>query len=721
MRMRGVRIKSIGHLVMVLSLSYSLISSTMDLRNRLALVEREVIGMKGGTGFPAQEQSLGELATKDRKSKAGVLQPCDHGARTPLSLSDLHEQRAAFDGQVPFAAQSNNLSRGLEAPRGVAQAEYCCRDVDSASPYTKSFKRIEGPELTDLRDAEPRYLYTASIDRYYEHLIDQLMEKSQVMPGLGYDVVAFEACEYNRTRLFTERLRSRRVVGSPNEIPETDDERDGASDIDRPEFKKIAPQVQGVEEEFDSGSKLYNRVITKSKSWDFQSPNTRSLDAFGSANNWTAVQSHFQPYVSYGLERDSRPQKIEAVHLDEVQNTLLDPDTLVLEYFLGEIHSYLWVVGETSIRSYILPGRDQIEREVHRFYAELTSGVVARESAIGFGDSQRGVGNLANARNQLSRTLLGPTANDIGSKRLVIIPDGALHYVPFAALTKPGTKELLVASNELINLPSLAVLRELRAERSIRRQARKTLAIIADPVVDSGDPRLLDPDVRLRRDRHVQKSLTSENSSLVGTQRSAPDSGWIHLTRLVFAAEEAKALSELVPKDEQLLATGLTANRQLVTGTELAQYRIVHFATHSLLDPRDPFGSSLVLSRFDQDGHPHDGLLRLKDIYHMKLSADLVVLSACRTALGTDVKGEGFIGLTQGFIYAGATRLISTLWSADDAASAELMDRFYRKFLGPEKLSVAAALREAQKSMSLDPRWEDPYFWAGFVLEGDWN
>jgi CHAT domain-containing protein len=153
---------------------------------------------------------------------------------------------------------------------------------------------------------------------------------------------------------------------------------------------------------------------------------------------------------------------------------------------------------------------------------------------------------------------------------------------------------------------------------------------------------------------------------------------------------------------------------------ELDQYRIVHFATHGIINNYHPELSGIVLSLVDAKGQPQNGFLRLYDLYNLKLSADLVVLSACQTALGKEIRGEGLVGLTRGFMYAGAPRVIASLWQIDDRASAEFMKRFYGALLG-QKLRPAAALRAAQVSMSKDPRWHQPHYWAAFTLQGEWK
>ena len=177
----------------------------------------------------------------------------------------------------------------------------------------------------------------------------------------------------------------------------------------------------------------------------------------------------------------------------------------------------------------------------------------------------------------------------------------------------------------------------------------------------------------------------------------------------------------VIPRGTGLEALGFKANRATATDPALGQYRVVHFATHSLFNDEYPELSGIVLSLYDERGRPQeDGFLRLQDIYNLKLSADLVVLSACRTGLGKNIRGEGLIGLTRGFMYAGASRVVASLWKVDDEATAELMKRFYQHFFR-DGMTPAASLRAAQDSMRTQRRWRAPYYWAGFVLYGEWK
>ncbi len=164
---------------------------------------------------------------------------------------------------------------------------------------------------------------------------------------------------------------------------------------------------------------------------------------------------------------------------------------------------------------------------------------------------------------------------------------------------------------------------------------------------------------------------------------------------------------------------GAEATRERALGRALYDYRFLHFATHGIVNHEVSSLSTLVLSLVDGAGRPRDGFVLLPDVYDMTLNADVVVLSGCQTALGKDVRGEGPIGLARAFMYAGAPRVVASLWQVDDLATAELMKRFYRGML-VGGLTPAAALRAAQRELAGTRRWRSPYFWAPFVLQGDW-
>src|SRR5882724_1213920 len=381
--------------------------------------------------------------------------------------------------------------------------------------------------------------------------------------------------------------------------------------------------------------------------------------------------------------------------LREIQ-ALLDDRTLLLEYQLGEPRSFLWLVGPTSLVSFELPGRAKIEslaRQVHGLFQQSgrrrTDGQAAQQSELALG-----------------RLLLGQVAGRLGEKRLLIAAHDALQLVPFAALPDVTTgAEIgggeepapLVLRHEVVEIASLSVLAILRGRRLGRPSSPGLLALFGDPVTDLADPRL----------RGLPGVGAVRQLSPLGDFPPSPH-----------ASEEAAAILGLARGGEVLQALGFAATRERALGGDLRRFRILHFAAHGILDATHPDLSALVLSRFDSLGRPRDGSLRAKDLYALDVPADLVVLSACQTALGREVHGEGLVGLPQGFLSAGAARVLVSLWNVRDSSTAELMKRFYSGLLA-RHLSPAAALREAQVALWRDPRWHAPYHWAGFVLQGE--
>jgi CHAT domain-containing protein len=254
----------------------------------------------------------------------------------------------------------------------------------------------------------------------------------------------------------------------------------------------------------------------------------------------------------------------------------------------------------------------------------------------------------------------------------------------------------------------------LRHDLAGRAPAPKLVAVLSDPVFRTDDPRVR------RASRRTPASGGPPSDLATDVTRAASEAGLDALERLRFSRHEADAIAALAPPGASLKALDFAASRATAMSDSLADYRIVHFAAHGLVNNRNPELSGIALSLVDEAGRPQDGFLRLSDLYNLKLGADLVVLSACQTALGKEVEGEGLVGLTRGFFYAGAPRVIASLWSVRDEATAALMTRFYSTLLRSGK-SPSAALRVAQVSLWRDPRWKSPYYWAGFILQGEWK
>ncbi len=592
------------------------------------------------------------------------------------------------------------------AERDLGQLTEARREIETALGIVESLSA----KVTSL-DLRASYLSTKR--EYYEFYIDILMRLDARQPNAGYAAQAFQASERARSRSLVESLAEARI------------------DIHQGVAAALIARERTIKQQISFKSNRLTKLLGGQHSPEEVDTAQQEIDEL--LRGYAAVEAEIRiknpSYAS--LEQ---PQ---ALGLRDVQSKLLDSDTLLLEYSLGEARSFVWVASPTSITSFDLPQRSVIEAAARRVYELLTvrTKVVANETPP---QKQSRIQQADEAYSQaaatLSEMILRPVASQLGKKRLLVVSDGALQYVPFGALPTPKDEggrmkdeagqqqdlhpsslvlHPLVVDHEIVSLPSASVLAALRNEVTGRQAATKTLAALADPVFGLDDPRI--PRPRPRRAISVQ-----DQSRSADVLRSAEESGLKGFVRLRFSRAEADAIALLVPEGQRFEAVDFDANHATATSAELSQYRIVHFATHGLVNSRHPELSGIVLSLVDQKGQPQNGFLRLYEIYNLKLNADLVVLSACQTALGKEIKGEGLIGLTRGFMYAGAPRVVASLWRIDDRATAELMTRFYRGMLR-DGLRPAAALRAAQVSMWQDRRWAAPHYWAAFTIQGEWK
>ena len=246
------------------------------------------------------------------------------------------------------------------------------------------------------------------------------------------------------------------------------------------------------------------------------------------------------------------------------------------------------------------------------------------------------------------------------------------------------------------------------------------LAILADPIFSADDQRLKTPQKRPISPTNPDLNQLALNRATKTLKKSRAVGNNNQFSQLPGTRQEAQAILALIPKTETTAAFDDQANLNLAINPQLSQYRIIHLATHGVFNGEDPAYSGIILSLVDAKGTPINGFLRLNNIFNLNLPAELVVLSACETGLGQEIKGEGLVGLTRGFMYAGTPRVLVSLWQVDDQATAEMMTRFYKLIL-EKKLPPAQALREAQLQMQTETEWKSPYYWSAFILQGEWR
>jgi len=569
---------------------------------------------------------------------------------------------------------------------------------------------------TNVINPELRLSYFAGSQHYYEFYIDLLMFLHKQHPDAGYEGQALQAAERARARSLLDTLK------------------EANADIRQGVDLTLLQREREIQGRLNARAQSQMQLRSQPHAEVQETAIAEEIQTL--LKDWQQVETEIrQTSPHYAALMQPRP-----LTLKEIQTQVLDPDTVLLEYSLGEERSYVWLVTSSSIVSQELPKRAEIEKAASRLYELLN----ARNKLItGETDEERAVrvakadAEIPAAAGSLSQMVLAPVAGQLGNKKLMIVADDALHFVPFAALpvaigagssttrSRRATR-LLIEDHEIVNLPSASTLAVIRSELAGRRKAPKAVAALADPVFMRNDERVKpggdknETNVPNSANQAARSEKSLDRQLVKATEDTGVASLGLRIPRLPGTRQEAEQIVGMVPTSDRWLALDFAASRETATSAELAQYRYVHFSTHGLLDSVHPELSGLVLSLVNERGEAQDGFLRAHEIFNLKLSPEVVVLSACQTGMGKNVKGEGLVSLTRGFMYAGAPRVLVSLWAVSDWGTTDLMVRFYRGVL-KEDMRPAAALRAAQISLMNDKRWASPYYWASFTLEGEWR
>ena len=628
-------------------------------------------------------------------------------------IARIHERKGDKQKALEFYGEALKLNREVRDPYGqalilvsLARIHKQLNQLETARTYIEEALKISETSRAKVASQDLRASYFASVREQFELYTELLMMLHEKLPSRGFDVVAFEVSERARARSLLETLSE--------------------SSIDI---------RQGVEEALlKSERELLQQISTKTeKRIQLLASNSSPGEAAAIEKDVEALTMQYQQVQ--GQIRATSP-RYEALAQSlpltatAIQRDVLDSQTVLLEYLLGDERSWLWVVTPNSLKAFPLPPRNEIESEVRRVYGSLTErnravpGETIKERTARFAAADV---EFKKSADKLSRMILFPALDELRAKRLVIVADGALHYIPFAALPDPSASSStaqkqppLIVNHEVVSLASASTLARMRDQLRERQKAPKTVAVFADPVFNKIDARVESNVANPRRKPGGEKPGIDSDFVARRALRSFADGGGQPFERLPFSRREGKAIVDMAPAGEATLVMDFAASRASVTSASLAQYRIIHLATHGLLNSDYPELSGIVLSLVDQNGREQAGFLDLGEIYKLKLAADLVVLSACQTALGREIKGEGLIGLTRGFMHAGAPRVVASLWQVDDAATANLMREFYKAML-VEGMRPAEALRAAQMRTWSNDQELSPYYWAAFTLQGEWR
>jgi CHAT domain-containing protein len=573
-----------------------------------------------------------------RSTEADVL---DHMG---VALTFLHRPEEAVESHSRALEIRRSIGRWAQ-PFSLSHRAYALEALGRNAEASQDMR-----EVIDILERGRRNLSTkrfraslfAGMAGHYEHAVNVLMQTHD-------DLGAFSMSERARARLTLDAVR------------------EALARADSAEDASVFEREDALRDELDR--------------------RRRNIDADTASLERELHEVEVEIRRRYPTLADAR--NADALGAEEIRAELLDHRTAVVEYFMGREKSFVFVLTRDAITSYPLPPRATIEDAAVRLHTLLSQG-----------DQRAKRHELEAALASLSSIIIKPVPPKI--ERLIIVPDGALFYVPFVALRGGERFEMVMA-------PSASTLVMLRRREATHSEADANVAIFADPVFSANDPRVAagasPAGGRKRPPLHDDDLL-----------RSAHESGLKDLRRLPATRDEANAIAALV-RGPARKALDFDASRDAVLRESLGRYRVVHFATHALVNAQHPDLSGIVLSLVDRRGKSVDGFLRVHDLYRLDGAGQLVVLSACRTATGKELRGEGIVGLVSGFMNAGTPRVVASYWDVRDQPTAELMKRFYRAmFTGG--MTPAGALRAAQRSMRADPRWRSPANWAAFALYG---
>jgi CHAT domain-containing protein len=630
---------------------------------------------------------LGANSAQRANTKIEIARALERLGRVPEAL-DTYREAASLSHSIA------SMRAEADARYHIARLETAEGRLDSALPEIEQSVSLVESLRTKVSADDTRILWFASFHSIYTLYIDVLMQLSSQKGDCAMARQGFRIAEQSIARSFVELLHGAQVDQGDSQ----DLVREDAS------VRRLLAEKKAEENRL-LGASIGTETVHKVAS-EISDLHDRAVE----------IESQIQ-----GNNPEYFQMQIDPLAVDKVQSLIGDED-IVLEYSLGSNHSYLWTISKKGFSSYALPPEGEIETVVRRFRRAVVSpGLMpGREMRPSKGDKE----NEESLALELGRILLAPVPDLDRFKRIVVVADGALQYLPFGVLiTKPrrhdsaAEMERLADDHEITNLPSMTALSVLRSRRNLNEPPTRGLLLFADPVFESDDPRI--ERIEPANYKSPQRSSSANKEVAMGAEGYGSNTAR-HFPRLPGSRQEAAAIAEIAPRQSAEILLGFDANRSRAEKPDLQKYRFIHFATHSVFDDEHPESSGVILSLFNRDGSPEDGYLRLRDIYGLKLSADVVVLSACDTALGKNIKGEGIVGLTRGFMYAGAPRVVATLWRVDDEATSEFMKRFYMGIFQKQE-SPVAALQEAQFEMRKQTRWRSPYYWGGFVIEGEWR
>lgn len=597
---------------------------------------------------------------------------------------DLREARRLFEGSVAAWKEIRDGFAESQALFDLAKLSRRENRLETALELAQKSVALSEKFASSVLNSKLSGTYFSNVYARYEFCVDLLMAKARSTGDDRFAVLALQTSEKARARSIMEVLQ---LSGT--------DPMSGASGEIRERMSNLQANI-----------KLRSDMLTDALSTGVAQRSIEDLDVELDhlSNEYEKLRSQVKGDMSaVGAERE--------FDLEQFQKVVLRSDSVGLIFSLGEERSYLWMVSPESFAFFELPERGHIEDSVEHLRALLAFRSVSpgESTEIYAARIQASDEQFQIDARRLSDTLLASVAKRVGDRRLVVVPDGKLAYFPLGVLPRPGTNvdTPLIETNEIVYQLSASSAILLPQTRISKPRPGRELIVYSDPVFSRDDPRLEKvlgpwPPERLRPARSSNRFVESLES----------------LSRLEASGTEGESIA--TEMGDATILTGFLANRDTALDTAVSDFKIIHYATHGLLNETRPDLSGLVFSRFTENGDPRDEVVRLRDIYEMKLSADLVVLSACSTGVGKEVKGEGLMSLNNAFLRAGAGTVVSSLWTVDDEATERLMKIFYEE-MKVSGSTPSSALRKAQLDLMRSSRFGSPYYWAPFTVQGDFR
>lgn len=668
----------------------------------------------------AARTNLADIALRqlDFKNAGKLYEQAAKGAKDDKRL-DLSwpAQRGLGRSQWLQAAQEKDAKKALKLRETALQN------------YREAITTIETLRAGSLRADESRTAFLATTKDVFDEAAGSLAEMALLSapaqgqlsgPALNYAAEAFKVTEQSRSRSLLDLLSEGGMSITEGISPELLKQKQ--ANLDQQQL--IAEQLTGISLAPDANKK---------KPSDLEDDLEKLQVVFDQIENQIRTQS-----PRYAALTGGQPLTVA-----EIQQKVLDDQTVLLEYNLGPEASYLWLVTNSGLSLFKLPARSALDKLATDFRAQLIPTKLQRR-IVGIdvmADPTRGLGisatpfaedaaQFVTASSALYKAAVEPAGAALGEKRLLIVADGALNYIPFEALVKtPDAVDYtalpyLIKTNEIIYAPSASVVGAIRQQEN--KRAGKTMLILADPVFNSNDARARGVPATANgetRGLGIQSALTDlAGQAAAPTAETAKMQG-LPLARLAGTRAEAEQIVKLAKASggQADLWLDLEASEGNIDARDVSKYRVLHIATHGLLDAERPQFTGVVLSLVGNK--TEDGFLRTDEVFNLRLGSPLVMLSACETGLGKEKRGEGVMGLTRAFMYAGAPTVGVSLWSVADKSTAELMTDFYKRLLttASTDVSASAAMRDAQLAMIAGKKYSAPYYWAPFVLVGDWR